>query len=128
MDYHDLLAMFQQLRVDLPPSGVALTRFTAGHNDLELIFLDTDRFWEEREGGGFSLLVLDGIASLQVDDWRSSLSGGHLIPVAEGARVRVTADAGMPVAMLALRPKDAGRLIVIGLGETGRNAAATDAD
>jgi hypothetical protein len=103
----DLAGALRRLRTTPSASGVSAHRFASGHEDLELIALGPDRFWEERDAGGFSLMLLEGLASLQLDDWRTTLTGGNLVAVPADVRCRVHADGGVDTALLVWRPRAA---------------------
>jgi hypothetical protein len=116
----DLAAELKRLRAAPSTSGVSAHRFPAGHEDLELIALAPDRFWEERDASGFSLMLLEGLASLHLDDWRTTLTGGHLVAVPAEVRCRVLADGGLETALLVWRPRER----ALGLHLPGAPAAA----
>jgi len=50
------------------------------------------------------LLVLEGVGTLAIDDWRASLAGGHLVNVPAQARLVVTADGDQTMSLLMTRP------------------------
>jgi hypothetical protein len=103
----DLAAGLSALRAATPAAGVAVDRFKAGAADAELIHLEAGRFWEDREPDAFAVLVLEGVGTVHLDDWRTTAVGGHLVTVPAEARARFVADNGAPLALLvwrAIRP------------------------
>ncbi len=108
MQILDLAAGLSALRAATPASGVAVDRFKAGAADVELIHLEAGRFWEDREPEDFAVLILEGIGTVHLDDWRTTALGGKLVSVPADVRARFVADNGAPLALLvwrAIRPE-----------------------
>lgn len=104
MNFIDMRARFEAIAAAGAVSGVGLERFWAGGTAFEAIRLEPERFWDDRDSRGFLVMVLDGVGSIHLDDWRSSVSGGHLVEVPSNVRVRFVADGRMSLAILVMRP------------------------
>jgi hypothetical protein len=108
MQILDLAAGLAALRAATPAAGVAVDRFKAGAADAELIHLEAGRFWEDREPDPFAVLILEGVGTVHLDDWRTTALGGKLVSVPGDVRARFVADNGAPLALLvwrAIRPE-----------------------
>jgi quercetin dioxygenase-like cupin family protein len=51
-----------------------------------------------------TLLVLEGMGTVSVDDWRATLAGGHVASVPAKAQLVVEADAGVVLCLLLTAP------------------------
>jgi len=94
----DLAGWLGQLRAD----GTTATR--AGQlpgQALELVHVAAGERWET---GPFvnarSLIVLDGLGTIAVDDWRATLGAGHAAGVPSKRKVSVGADADQAIVVL----------------------------
>jgi hypothetical protein len=104
----DLRARFERLAAAGAISGVALERFELGAQVFEAIRLEPDRFWDDRDVQPFLVLVLEGVGSIHLDDWRSSVAGGHMVEVPAEVRARFLADGGLALLLLVMRPAGQG--------------------
>jgi len=100
LDVHDLALDLDQLRAD-PAARVS---FISGGLEHELVRLPPGarHEWVARVEG--TLLVLEGTGTVAVDDWRATLAGGLLVAVPRDAKLTVTSDAGVSLALLIAHP------------------------
>ncbi|MBL8784461.1 MAG: hypothetical protein JNJ59_06140 [Deltaproteobacteria bacterium] len=110
LDTHDLALDLDQLRAD-PAARVS---FLAGGLEHELVRLPPGARHESVARIAGTVLVLEGTGTVAVDDWRATLAGGLLVTVPQDAKLVLTADAGVPFALLfvhcahrGLPPRDA---------------------
>ena len=97
---HDLAAMLRAL----DGHAVASRSLTLPGFEMELLRIPAGQRHEHMAAAALTLLVLAGVGSVALDDWRTTLSGGHLLAVPGNARLTVTADGGVALELLLTRP------------------------
>lgn len=93
---HDLALALAELEssgsqsIELVVAGVVVTlvRLAAGDHHEHTAALPS------------TLLVLEGVGTIAVDDWRATLAGGILIGVPARSRLVASADAGVALSLL----------------------------
>jgi mannose-6-phosphate isomerase-like protein (cupin superfamily) len=83
-------------------TAVQLDGFT-----LTLIRLAAGQRYELEAASDATLLVLEGMGTIALDDWRATLGGGHIASVPARKRLKVSADGGAPMSLLITRLADA---------------------
>jgi len=102
---HDLALALAELEA---PNSAPLTLFLPGFL-ASLVRIEPGSSFERSVLGASTLLVLQGLGSIAVDDWRATLAGGHLLAVPAQARLQITADGGAALCVL-LTQSSAGKV------------------
>jgi len=94
------------LALDALAPGSARTTTLAGC-ELTLVRLAPDGRWELTAADAATLLVLEGLGTIAVDDWRSSLAGGIAAAVPARSHLVAVADGGQPLSLVVISVRPA---------------------
>lgn len=95
---HDLARAAQELSA-LHPDAVASTRRVIGDVDTMLVRVPVGQRFEHVAKARALVLVLDGLGTVAVEDWRGTLAAGHLVDLPAGARLLASADGPTPLVL-----------------------------
>jgi len=99
LETHDL-ALALELLGD---QGTATTALALGGFDALVIRIAAGERYEHDAAAPTLILVLEGIGSVAIDDWRATLAGGHLASLPTQGRLVVTADGEQAMSLLLTR-------------------------
>lgn len=103
LESHDLATALRALH----DGQVATCALPLGGFETELVRVPAGMRYEHGSSSPATLLVLAGIGSVALDDWRTTLAGGHLLGLPSQARLLVSADAGVALELLLTRAAQA---------------------
>lgn len=99
----DLALILDELAKRGPASGPARRTVAVPGFDVEVAHLHPGERWEGVPRVPEALLVLGGIGTITVDDWRASLGGGHTVGLPAGAKVVALADGERTLSFVVFR-------------------------
>ncbi len=74
---------------------------------LTLVRVAAGERYELEAPSDATVLVLEGMGTVALDDWRATLGGGHVASVPARKRLKVSADGGAAVSLLITRIAEA---------------------
>ena len=97
---HDLALALRSLDV---AEGHVETTLNLDRFVLTLVRLAADQRYVFEAPCDATMLVLEGMGTVALDDWRATLGGGHIASVPARKRLKVSADGGAPMSLLITR-------------------------